>query len=154
LQGQKAFRDGFADFVRSLEREGKAGSYIARLEKVIRSWLSNYGPDVEIKVNIAKEYETPTIAGERVPNREVLDRMIRMATPRARVSIALMAFSGLRPQSIGNYDGTDGLKIADFVEARLSESGIEFNKLPSMLVIRSGLSKVRHQYFTLVPQQT
>jgi hypothetical protein len=48
LQGQKAFRDGFVDFVRSLEREGKAGSYMARFEKVIRSWLSNYGPDVEI----------------------------------------------------------------------------------------------------------
>ena len=30
----KAFRDSFMDFVRKLERKGKAGSYIVRFKKV------------------------------------------------------------------------------------------------------------------------
>ena len=150
----KAFRDGFTDFIRRMEREGKAGSYLARFKKVLNSWLAYNGVNVKLKINIRGESDTPRIADERVPNKEELDRILRMATPRGRVSIALMAFSGLRPESIGNYDGSDGLKLGDFVETEIHPDGIEFTKIPSMLIIRKSLSKARHQYFTFVPQQT
>lgn len=59
-----------------------------------------------------------------------------MTTPRARVSIALMAFSGLRPESLGNYEGNDGIRLGDFVEAEIRGDGMEFAKLPTMLVVR------------------
>ena len=150
----KAFRDDFTDFIRHMEREGKAGSYLSRFKKVLNSWLVYNGVNVKLKVNIRGESDTPRIANERVPNKEELDRILRMATPRGRVSIALMAFSGLRPESIGNYDGSDGLKLGDFIEAEIREDGIEFTKIPSMLIIRKSLSKARHQYFTFIPQQT
>lgn len=149
----KAFRDGFMDFVRKLEKEGKAGSYVARFKKVLQSWLSFSGLNVELKVNIAGEYDTPTIANEKVPSKEELDRIIRMATPRARVSVALMAFSGLRPQSLGNHNGSDGIRLGDFAEAKITREGVEFAKVPAMLVVRKGLSKVRRQYFTFMPEQ-
>ncbi|MEM2027422.1 MAG: site-specific integrase, partial [Candidatus Bathyarchaeia archaeon] len=77
-----------------------------------------------------------------------------MATPRARVSIALIAFSGLRPQTLGNYDGSDGVRLGDFPEAEIRPDGIEFKKVPTMLIVRKNLSKTKHQYFTFVPQQT
>jgi len=154
VAGTKEFRDGFIDFVRELERKGKAGSYIVRFKKVLRSWFAFNGLDVKLKVNIVGEYDTPTIADERIPSKEELDRIIRMATPRGRVSIALMAFSGLRPESMGNYDGSDGLRLGDFVEAEITDEGLEVSKVPTMLVVRRGLSKVRHQYFTFVPEQT
>ena len=48
----KQFRDEFTDFVRKMEREGKAGSYIERFKKVILSWLSYNNLDVKLKVNI------------------------------------------------------------------------------------------------------
>jgi len=150
----KAFRDDFTDFIRRMEREGKAGSYLSRFKKVLNSWLSYNGINVKLKVNIRGESDTPRIANERVPNKEELDRILRMATPRGRVSIALMAFSGLRPESIGNYDGSDGLKLGDLVEAEIRPDGIKFTRVPSMLVVRKSLSKARHQYFTFVPQQT
>jgi len=140
----KTFRDGFTDFVRRLEREGKAGSYIARSKKTLHSWFSYNGLDVRLKVNVRGEHETPTIANERAPSKEELDRILRMATPRARVSIALMAFSGLRPQSLGNYVGTDGIRLGDFVEAEVNEEGITFTKVPAMLVVRRGLSKAKN----------
>jgi site-specific recombinase XerC len=154
LAETKAFRDNFMDFVRRLEREGKAGSYIARFKKVLHSWLSYNGLNVKLKVNIVGEYDTPMIARERVPNKEELEKIIRMATPRARVSIALMAFSGLRPETLGNYNGMDGLRLGDFIEAEIKEDGIEFTKIPTMLIVRKSLSKARHQYFTFVPEQT
>ncbi|MBS7611500.1 site-specific integrase [Candidatus Bathyarchaeota archaeon] len=150
----KAFRDGFTDFIRMMEREGKAGSYLSRFKKVLNSWLAYNGVNVKLKVNIRGESDTPRIADERVPNKEELDRILRMATPRGRVSIALMAFSGLRPESIGSHDGSDGLRLGDFVEAEIRPESIEFPKVPSMLVVRKSLSKARHQYFTFVPQQT
>jgi len=154
VAGTKAFRDGFTDFVRRLEREGKAGSYIARFKKTLHSWFSYNGLNIRLKVNVRGEHETPTIANERVPSKEELDRILRMATLRGRVSIALMAFSGLRPQTLGNYTGTDGIRLGDFIEAKVNEKGLTFTKIPTMLVVRRGLSKAKHQHFTFVPQQT
>jgi hypothetical protein len=55
---------------------------------------------------------------------------------------------------MGNYDGTDGIRLGDFVDAQITEKGIEFTKQPAQLVIRKNLSKARHQYFTFVPEQT
>lgn len=149
----KAFRDGFTDFVRRLEKEGKAGSYIARFKKVLHSWLAYNGVAVRLKVNIAGEYDTPTIADERIPSKEELDKIIRMATPRGRVSISFMAFSGLRPESLGSYTGNDGLKLSDLPEAEIGDSEVEFTKMPTMLMVRKSLSKTRNQYFSFIPEQ-
>ena len=43
------------------------------------------GVNVKFKVNIGGEFDTPRIANERVPHKEELDRIQRMATPRGRV---------------------------------------------------------------------
>jgi len=150
----KAFRDEFTDFIRQMEKDGKAGSYLARFKKVLNSWLAYNGVNGKLKVNIRGESDTPRIADERVPSKEELDRILRMATPRGRVSIALMAFSGLRPESLGNYDGSDGIRLGDFVETEVQPESVKFVKVPTMLVVRKSLSKARHQYFTFVPQQT
>lgn len=149
----KEFRDKFTDFVRRLENEGKAGSYIARFKKVLHSWLSYNGLNVKLKVNIKGEYDTPTIDDERIPSKEELEKIIRMATPRARVSISLMAFSGLRPESLGNYSGSDGIKLDDLIESKMLDKTIEFTDKPEILAVRKGLSKTRHKYFTFIPEQ-
>jgi integrase len=146
----KRFRDSFTDFVRDMERKGKAGSYIQRFKKVVVSWLAYNGVEVKLKVKVRGVSESPTIANERVPSKEELAKIIRAASPRCRVSVALMAFSGLRPESLGNYAGTDGAKIGDLKEVRVGRDGVTFEKMPSMLVVRSPLSKVRRQYFTFI----
>ena len=144
----KRFRDDFTDFVREMEGKGKAGSYIIRFKKVVLSWLSYNSLDVKLRVNIKGKSETPTIANERVPSKEELAKILRMASRRGRVSVALMALSGLRPESLGNFTGTDGMRLGDFREAKATPDGIVFAKIPSMLTVRNPLSKARHQYFT------
>ncbi|MDG7021828.1 MAG: site-specific integrase [Nitrososphaerota archaeon] len=146
----KAFRDRFTDFIRRMERDGKAGSYIERFKKVVLSWSAYNNLDVKLKVNIKGTSETPTIANERVPSKDELSRILRMASPRGRVSIAMMAFSGLRPESLGDYLGTDGIRLEDFTEAKVSAKGVEFGKVPTTLLVRRALSKARHPYFTFV----
>ncbi|MCW4043636.1 MAG: site-specific integrase [Candidatus Bathyarchaeota archaeon] len=148
----KKFRDDFTDFIRELEKQGKAGSYIARFKKVVMSWLSYNGINVKLKVNIAGEYDTPTIANERIPNKDELNRIFRSASKRGRVSIALMAYGGLRPESLGNYSGTDGLRLGD-LEAEINKEGLSFKLKPSKLTVRKSLSKSRYQYFTFLPDE-
>ena len=67
-------------------------------------------------------------------------RILRKATSRGRVIIALMAFSGLTPESLGNYEGTDGLRLEDIKELKLSDE-IEFDKIPVTIMVRNRLSK-------------
>ena len=149
---EKDFRYGFTDFVRKLEKEGKAGSYIARFKKVILSWLKFNDIRLQLTVNIAGENETPTIANERVPSKEELARIMRKATSRGRVAIAIMAFSGLRPESLGDYEGTDGLRLGDLKDLHLSDE-IQFEKVPAMVMVKSKLSKARHQYFSFIGEE-
>lgn len=150
----KAFRDSFIDFVRKLESQGKAGSYITRYKKVLTSWLAYNGKQVKLKVNIKGAADTPTLRNERIPTKEELSKTLRKSSPRGRVSICMMAYSGLRPESLGDYRGTDGLRLGDFKEAKITSNGIEFEKVPSIVTIRSNLSKGKFQYFTFIPQET
>ncbi|ASI14170.1 integrase [Candidatus Mancarchaeum acidiphilum] len=149
---EKDFRYEFTDFVRKMEKEGKAGSYIARFKKVILSWLKFNDIRLQLTVNISGENETPTIANERVPSKEELARVLRKATSRGRVAIAIMAFSGLRPESLGDYEGSDGLRLGDFKELKLSNE-IQFDNIPAMVMVKSRLSKTRHQYFSFIGEE-
>ncbi len=149
----KRFRDEFTDFIRRMEKEGKAGSYIERFKKVVLSWAFYNNLDVKLKVNIKGTSETPTIANERVPSKDELSRILRMASPRGRVSVAMMAFSGLRPESLGDYLGTDGIRLADFTEAKISSGRVEFEKVPTALLVRRALSKARHPYLSFVGEE-
>ena len=146
------FRDKFADFVRKMEREKKAGSYIIRYKKVLRSFSKFNGKALELDINIAGEHLSPTIEDERVPNKEELGRLLRKASSRGRVSISLMAYAGLRPESLGNYQGTDGLRLKDLKGLRLGDN-IEFDKIPVMVNVKSMLSKARHQYFSFIGEE-
>ena len=149
---QVDFKDTFVDFVRRLEKQGKAGSYIIRYKKVLRSFSRFNGKAIELDINIAGEHLSPTIEDERVPNKEELGRLLRKASPRGRVSVSLMAYSGLRPESLGNYEGTDGLRLKDIKGLKLSEN-IEFDKIPVMISVKSMLSKARHQYFSFIGEE-
>lgn len=154
MKDDLSFRDSFSDFVRELEKEGKAGSYIARFKKVLLSWLRHNGLDTKLNVNIRGESDTPSIAEERIPTKDELSRILRQASPRGRIEVALMAFSGLRPESLGDYLGSDGLVLGDFAEALIHDDRMEFQKAPTILRIRKTLSKARHTYFTFVPSET
>ena len=145
------FRDTFMDFVRKLEKEGKAGSYIIRFKKVIRSWLKFNGINTVLDVNIANENVNPTIMDERVPTKEELSKLFRNASARGRVAISMLAFSGLRPESLGNYDGTDGLKLSDLKDFNIEK--MEFEKIPAIVHIRPNLSKGRNSYFTFISEE-
>jgi integrase len=144
------FQDAIEDMVARLEDEGKAPGYIADLMKTLKSWLRYNDITLTRRIKIKNSTATPTIEDEKVPSQEELARILRASPPRIKVAISLMAFAGLRPQSIGNYDGSDGLMLKDLPELRIEGKEVVFEKIPTMVVVRSTLSKARHKYFTFL----
>ena len=104
--------------------------------------------DYRIKINIPNEGINETTMDESVPTKEELSKIMRKATTRGRVSISLMAFSGLRPESLGSYEGDDGLTIGDIEDFNVGSHS--FSVIPAKVNVRNNLSKARFRYFTFL----
>ncbi len=61
-----------------------------------------------------------------------------------------MAHAGLRPEVLGNYYATDGLRLKDFPDLRIKGDSVEFTRFPAMVVVRPELSKASHRYFSFL----
>jgi hypothetical protein len=149
-QDLRGFEDFLFDFVTKLEKEGKAPSYIQIYLKVVKSWLQFNSITLIRRIKVGDTGRTPTIEDERVPTKDELAQIIGYAKPRGKTSICLMAFSGLRPQVLGDYTGADGLELRDLPELDLQGKQVDFKEVPTMVVIRPDLSKAKHRYLTFL----
>jgi hypothetical protein len=59
-----------------------------------------------------------------------------------------MAYSGLRPQVLGNRRGRNGLQVRDLPEMVIDGGEVSFKKIPTRVFVGSSLSKAKHRYFT------
>ena len=141
------------DFVASETKRGRTGSYIQSTLKAVRSWLSHNGIRVMRPIKIRAVQSTPTLQDERVPSQEELRRILMAAPSKDRISCVAMAHSGVRPEVIGNYLGTDGLRLKDFPELRLNGKSVEFSAVPTLVTVRAELSKSRNKYFTFLSEE-
>ena len=146
----RKYEDFLFDFVTRLESEGKSPTYIQIYLKVVKSWLQFNSIKLVRRIKVGDTSRTPTIEDERVPDKNELKQIIGYAKPRGKASICFMAFSGLRPQVLGDYTGIDGLEIRDLPELKIEDNQIIFEKIPTMVVVRPELSKAKHRYFTFL----
>jgi len=141
------------DYVSDLEAAGRAGSYIESALKAVKSWLAHNNLEIKRKIKIKGVRDTPTLRNERTPTPEELRRIFLSGDKKARVACVLMAHSGLRPVTLGNYRGTDGLRIRDFPEMVIEKDTVRFERTPTMVIVRPELSKGGHQYFTFLSEE-
>ncbi|MCI4327204.1 MAG: site-specific integrase [Thermoplasmata archaeon] len=146
----KAVHRRLLDFVSGEERRGMAGSTIVTYVKAVRSWLAHHGKKVNRPVKIRGAGRSPTLDDERVPTPDELRDILLAATPQQRVAVALMAFSGVRPEVLGNYSGKDGLRVGDLHELRIERGKVSFETLPTLVRVRETLSKTGAPYFTFL----
>src|SRR5205085_1205098 len=139
--------------VAKMEDSGKSPQYTTGIMKVIRSWLAYNDIRLTRKIKIRNPSSTPTIENEQVPSQQELARIFRNSSARVRTAEALMAFSNLRPETLGNHDGSDGLKIADLPEMRIENRQVTFDKIPTRIIVRAPLSKTRQKYFTFLSSE-
>ncbi|HTT34349.1 MAG TPA: site-specific integrase [Thermoplasmata archaeon] len=147
---EKELHDRFLDFVAAEERRGVAGSYIVRSVKGAKSWLLHNGIKLSRPIKVKAAKETPRLSDERVPTQEELRAILLAGTPRIRVACALIAFSGVRPEVLGNYLGTDGLTLGDLPEMKLEKGSVSFASTPTVVRVRPSLSKNASGYLTFL----
>jgi len=140
------------DTVTAMEKKGHAGSYVHSILKAIKSWLSYHDPvlAIKIKIKIKDSRDTPTLKDERTPVIDELRRIFLSSSKSGRVACAMMAFSGIRPQVLGNYLGTDGLRLGDFLELKIEDGKVSFTNIPTAIKVRRELSKGGHTYLTFI----
>lgn len=146
----RKLEDLLHDHISKLESEQYAPSYIEDILKALKSWLSYNYIDLKRRIKIANADIPVTLQDEEVPSKQELKDILNAATLRARASISLMAFAGLRPQSLGKSDGSDALRISDIPDLVVHGHDVSFRRIPAMIVVRRALSKARHQYLTFL----
>lgn len=152
LKNLRAATDLIEDHISWMEQKNHSPGYMDSTFTALKSWLHHF--DIEIKRNIRIRYydRTPTLEGERVPNREEITEIFNRTTLRTAAIIALLSKAGLRLQVLGNHDATDGLTLADMPDIAIQDTKAVCLKNPCMVVVRRTLSKARHQYFTFLTE--
>ena len=141
------------DYVSTMEKDDYAGSYIESTLKAVKSWLSHNGIEIKRKIKIKGARDTPSLKDERVPTRDELRRIPLSGDKKARVACVLVAHSGLRIKTLGNYRGEDGLRIKDLPEMMVEGDSVNLKQIPTIVIVRRELSKAGHQYFTFLTEE-
>jgi hypothetical protein len=152
-QSERELHNVLMDYVSSAENKGYAGNYINSTMKALKSWLVHNNRGLKVKIKIKGVDETPTLKDERVPTFDELKRIFLSGDPKARVACVLIAHSGLRLQTLGDYQGRDGLRVRDLPELKIESSTIAFSTVPALIIVRKELSKAEHQYFTFLSEE-
>jgi hypothetical protein len=153
VRGEGEVYNMLLDYVSHLERRGCAGSYVKSAVKAVKSWLAHNGVEIRRKIKIREADEAPTLRDERVPTQQELRRILLAGDVKSRVACVLVAHSGLRLMTLGNYKGTDGLRVKDFPEMRIDGGQVIFERTPTIVIVRPELSKAGHQYFTFLSEE-
>ncbi len=147
------FQDSLEDLVARLESEHKSPGYIQGILKAVKSWLRYNDVTLTRKIKITNSTATPSIENEQVPSQDELARIFRASPSRVKIATALIAFADLRPQTLGNHNGGDGLTLKDLPEVKIENGEVKFGKTPTIVVVRATLSKSKHRYFTFLSSE-
>jgi hypothetical protein len=145
--------DDFLTKMTSVRKEDGAqytGSYLQTFVTSAKSWLAHFGVQPRRRIRVKDSDLAPTLRDEKAPERDELTELLQLGTLKQRAIKQLLAKSGVRPGVVGNYTGTDGLRIGDLPELALTSSGASFQSRPATVVVRAELSKTRRQYLTFL----
>ncbi|MEO9308123.1 MAG: site-specific integrase [Nitrososphaera sp.] len=142
--------DLIQDHITWMEEKNYSPGYIENTVKSVKSWLAHFEIEIKRKIKIANSDSTPTLENERVPNADEIVEIFNRTSLREAVAISLISKAGLRPQVMGNHDGTDGLKVGDMPDIIIENGVAKCLQVPPRIIVRKTLSKARHQYFTFL----
>jgi site-specific recombinase XerC len=133
-----------AESYEKAERDrGTMASTIAARLGFLRNFVQYVG-DERLPVGTFKVKGANLATEEPALTREQLRAIDENANVRERV---LLSLRGLRPGSIGNFDGTDGLRVGDVRGMRIEGTTVSFDGPVSFAMVRPELSKAGNRYF-------
>ena len=146
----KELTDLIDDFITDMERDKFTPNYISSILKGVKSWLAYNNKSLTRKIRISDAGIPKTLKDERVPTQEELKRILQAGNPRERACCILMAHSGVRPETIGDYHGEDGLTVGDIPEMVMENREVKFTRIPAIVSVRSEISKTGKAYITFI----
>ena len=152
VRDMRTATDLLEDHITMMESNNYSPGYIEDHVNTVKSWFRHFDVVVKRRVRIASTGFSPTLQNERVPDAREMEDVYSRAGLRESVLISLMAKSGLRPGVIGNHKGTDGLQIRDLPDILICHGTAKCIRTPNRIIVRRGLSKAGHQYFTFSTQ--
>lgn len=143
------------DVISKFEAEEKEGEYMKDYIKALKSWFSHNGTQVTQKIKVPRPSGNSKRSQEQSPTPDQFRRVLNTSDPKEKVECTAVGFSGLRIETLGDYLGEDGLKVKDLPEMKVDNEArtVEFEKVPTMVVVRPNLSKAGHQYFSFMPDE-
>ncbi|MCW4020284.1 MAG: hypothetical protein NWF14_03530 [Candidatus Bathyarchaeota archaeon] len=138
-------------FVGRQEKKGYAPGTIEGYLKSVRSWANWHSVELKRKIKISNRNATPTLDDEQVPTPRQVEEIRSAASPRGRVCVDSVAYAGLRPEILGHQHIDDGLKLGDLPELNIKK--LEFSEFPTLVEVRSELSKAGHKFRTFFFQE-
>ena len=93
--------DILADHVAAMLDAGRAGSYVEVTKKAVVSGLDWNGLKLTRKIRIQGSSTRPSLRDAHIPSQEELRQVFHVGDPRAKTAVALIAFSGVRPEVMG-----------------------------------------------------
>lgn len=148
----KLIQDKLETLVSKMEKK-LAPKYLALMVHNVKSFCANHDKKLDRKIKIKDSDEPTSLKNERVPTSSELDQIIAAGSKKSKVAVALMAYSGLRPEVLGYNDASDGLVLGDMPELVIGDKGPYFKEIPARVVVRKNLSKARRQYFSFMNQK-
>ena len=132
-----------------------AGSYIQDYVKAVNRWLDHNDIPPPRKVFAEDADQSARYANEVPPTPTQLKSILEQADFRARAALGIVSFSGVRLGVLGKKKrkGLDGLKIKDLPEMTIKDGKVEFQVIPTLLIVRKEISKIRRQYTTFLCQE-
>jgi hypothetical protein len=143
------------DLVAAYRRKGVEGSTIKGYVKPIKSWFLHNDIIVARPIKIRGAGKTPTLKDEKTPEPYELHSVWKFCKPRQEVEIALIGFSGVRPEVLGGYHGYDGLRICELPELVIDNqlAKVTFKAIPTRVLVRDELSKNSFSYETVLCEE-
>jgi hypothetical protein len=134
------------------DKEEVAGSYIQGYVKAVNRWLDFNDIPPPRKVVAEGADESALYENEVPPTPDELKSILGQADFRARAAIGIVAFSGVRLQVLGmkTRKGLDGLKIKDLPEMTIKGDKVEFQTIPTLVIVRKPISKIHRKYTTFL----
>ena len=133
-------------YAKALQDRGRLPSYISKTFVGLRSWLSfnriRFDQFPKLRV-----IQGASLGEERVPTQDELRRILSQYSPRSRVVALMMAHAGVRPGVLATVDASDGLRLSDLKDLRLTPAP-KFGRLPFHLIVPARLSKTSVEYHT------
>ncbi len=140
-------RRRLVEYALAQQRAGRLDSYIAKTLEGLASFLRHREIPFDRFPALAP-IRGASLARERVPTPEELDRVLENLSPRGRVIGLFLSDAGVRPGVLGSYGGEDGLRLADLPELELAPGPVSVTSDPFVIRVPAHLSKTRREYLT------